>query len=371
MVTGTVISSTVFNAFTADIGTGLSTCVLKDGTQTITGNIPMSSFKLTGLAAGTAAGNSVRWEQAAPGVLTTTGDVLYASSANTPARLAIGTARQQVATNSAATAPEWVASLQSLLTTTGDTIQTTAANTPARLAATASVAAHATTSDIWTARETILTGVAVTFTAVANAPYVSAVAWVYQNAAHIWTDGAVFDVQGNQNYTADIGDWVRINAVTVSTFDVTIFKANGTAVGTSVATAAEIKTGTATNKYLAPDAFLSALGFSAAFTSAAQTLTSAGALTIAHSLGRRPIWYITTLKCLTGEAGFSVGDYLFIDAGGPSSGDNRGTTIVPDATNINIRFGSAVSVYTTLNKTTGVGVALTNANWEAYFTVLA
>ncbi len=54
VVTGTVISSTAFNALTADLATGLSTCVLKDGTQTITGNIPMSTFKITGLGAATA-----------------------------------------------------------------------------------------------------------------------------------------------------------------------------------------------------------------------------------------------------------------------------------------------------------------------------
>ena len=65
VVTGTTISSSTFNAFTADIGTGLSTCVLKDGTQTITANIPMSSFKLTGLAAGTVAGNSLRFDEIA------------------------------------------------------------------------------------------------------------------------------------------------------------------------------------------------------------------------------------------------------------------------------------------------------------------
>lgn len=37
VVTGTVISSTVFNAFTADIATGLSTAVTKDGQTTTTG----------------------------------------------------------------------------------------------------------------------------------------------------------------------------------------------------------------------------------------------------------------------------------------------------------------------------------------------
>ena len=63
VVTGTVISSTAFNALTADLATGLSTCVLKDGTQTMTANIPMNSFKFTGLGEGSAAGDSLRWEQ--------------------------------------------------------------------------------------------------------------------------------------------------------------------------------------------------------------------------------------------------------------------------------------------------------------------
>lgn len=43
--------------------TGLSSCLLKDGTQTVTANIPMATYKLTGLGAGSAAGDSVRYEQ--------------------------------------------------------------------------------------------------------------------------------------------------------------------------------------------------------------------------------------------------------------------------------------------------------------------
>ena len=39
--------------------------------------------------------------------LTTTGDVLYASAANTPARLALGSAGQILVVNGGATAPEW------------------------------------------------------------------------------------------------------------------------------------------------------------------------------------------------------------------------------------------------------------------------
>jgi len=43
VVAGTTISSSVFNALTADLATGLSTCLLKDGTQTATAIIPFAS----------------------------------------------------------------------------------------------------------------------------------------------------------------------------------------------------------------------------------------------------------------------------------------------------------------------------------------
>lgn len=45
--------------------TGLSNCICRDGQSTITANLPMNSHKLTGLAAGSAAGDSVRYEQVA------------------------------------------------------------------------------------------------------------------------------------------------------------------------------------------------------------------------------------------------------------------------------------------------------------------
>jgi hypothetical protein len=66
--------------------------------------------------------------------LTTAGDTVYASAANTPARLAIGTGRFTLQTNSGATAPEWAASPQSVMTATGDILYASGANTPAKLA---------------------------------------------------------------------------------------------------------------------------------------------------------------------------------------------------------------------------------------------
>lgn len=58
----TILSSTVNQNFT-DIATGLSTAILKDGTQTVTANIPMAGFKFTGLGAGSAASDSATVSQ--------------------------------------------------------------------------------------------------------------------------------------------------------------------------------------------------------------------------------------------------------------------------------------------------------------------
>lgn len=63
VVTGTVITSTAFNALTADLATGLSTALTKDGQTTPTANIPMGTYKITGLGAGTAAADAVRFDQ--------------------------------------------------------------------------------------------------------------------------------------------------------------------------------------------------------------------------------------------------------------------------------------------------------------------
>ena len=63
VVSSTVISATVFNALTADLATGLSTCITKDGQTTPTNNIPMGGFKITGLGAGTVGTDAVRLSQ--------------------------------------------------------------------------------------------------------------------------------------------------------------------------------------------------------------------------------------------------------------------------------------------------------------------
>jgi hypothetical protein len=84
-------------------------------------------------------------------------------------------------------------------------------------------AAHATTSDIWTGGNTcLLSGSVVTFTDVANAPAAGAVREVIANAAHIITDNAALEVDGNANYTCAVGDLLRFEAKTTSTFRVSV-----------------------------------------------------------------------------------------------------------------------------------------------------
>lgn len=64
VVDGTTITATAFNTFTADIATGLSTAICKDGQTTVTANIPFGGYKLTGIGLGTATTDAARMDNA-------------------------------------------------------------------------------------------------------------------------------------------------------------------------------------------------------------------------------------------------------------------------------------------------------------------
>lgn len=57
-VTGSPATPAAWNTLATDLATALSTAILKDGTQTLTANIPMGLHKFTGMTAGTAADDS-------------------------------------------------------------------------------------------------------------------------------------------------------------------------------------------------------------------------------------------------------------------------------------------------------------------------
>jgi len=96
VVAGTVISSTAFNSLTSDLANGLSTAITKDGQTTVTANIPLAGFKITGLGAATTGTDAARYSQIQGGtdkLITVTGtDTLTGSL--TPALTAYAAGNQ-------------------------------------------------------------------------------------------------------------------------------------------------------------------------------------------------------------------------------------------------------------------------------------
>lgn len=61
VVGGTTISTTVFNALTADLANGLTNTLTKDGQSTPTNNIKLGGFKLTGVGLATVTGDALSY----------------------------------------------------------------------------------------------------------------------------------------------------------------------------------------------------------------------------------------------------------------------------------------------------------------------
>jgi len=93
----------------------------------------VSATNYTGIQADSTIADGLTYGATARSTMTGTADILYSSAANTLSRLAVGTARQVLQTNSATTAPEWSASPQSLMDDTGQILYSSSANTLAKL----------------------------------------------------------------------------------------------------------------------------------------------------------------------------------------------------------------------------------------------
>jgi len=65
VVYNTIATDTAFNALTADLATGLSTCITKNGQTTVTADIPFGGYKATGIAAATTTGDALSYGRAA------------------------------------------------------------------------------------------------------------------------------------------------------------------------------------------------------------------------------------------------------------------------------------------------------------------
>lgn len=105
------------------------------------------------------------------------------------------------------------------------------------------------------------------------------------------------------------------------------------------------------------------------FTSTDQTITAAGTLTLAHSLGRLPKFICLWLVAQNSVLGYTAGDVLACPVGQDSTSttDSRGISIVPDTTNLNVKFGSTSGTFTINRKDTGAAAGITNTDWKIRF----
>jgi hypothetical protein len=113
VLTGTTISTSWANTTLSDLGSALSNCVTRDGQSPATANLPMGSFKIAGLAAATANGDAVRYEQVpflagtplpvasgGTGAATlTANNVLLGNGTSTPQAVAPGTSGNVLTSN--------------------------------------------------------------------------------------------------------------------------------------------------------------------------------------------------------------------------------------------------------------------------------
>lgn len=107
------------------------------------------------------------------------------------------------------------------------------------------------------------------------------------------------------------------------------------------------------------------LPFTKSFESAPQTLTAGGSLILAHGLGVKPPLYVAFIQCTTANSGYAVGDEIPINpALNTTDATVQAISIVPDATNLNVRVGSAAGSIKILNKAGAGFNDITNASWK-------
>ena len=311
----TLIEASVFNAFTADVATGLSTAMTKDGQTTVTANLPMAGYRLTGLGAGSANGHSLRYEQLfSTGAVTLLGAMNWVKGADVASATTIN-----------------------LTTATGNAVHVTG---------TTQIDAVTLGSGMW--RMVIFDGIL--------------------TLAHHATNN---NLPGGANITTAANDRALYWSDGTTVYCAAYNKANGkpvtppalgdvTGLGTGVATALAVNVGSAG----APVVLNGALGtpssgnlanctgypapsgtLSAGTPLVKNPYATSSSTVQAHGLSSAPILFKCELECLSAEGNYSVGDKIQVNAGGlkdlAETPGYAGFVVLSDATNVTLITGAS------------------------------
>lgn len=100
-----------------------------------------------------------------------------------------------------------------------------------------------------------------------------------------------------------------------------------------------------------------------AFTSAEQTLTVGTTVSVAHGLGRQPVFFHLVFRCKVADQGYAVGDEVIYESLAQFSGV-RGTAPFANSTNVGFVLGNDVN-QAILVRPGGTAGVLTLASWKA------
>ena len=330
---GTTIEVSQHNPPLEDIAQALTDSLPRDGSAPMTGNLAMGSNKITNLAAATNPADAVRFDQL-PTVTQTTATLTAGTNAQGQGPITTDqvTITVAAANPSGATLPTAVAGDRVIIANrganpvniypaTGAAIGALATNAPVLLAVNQSVEFFARSATQWEGQ--ISQPLDADLTAIAA---LGGTGIAVRTAADTWAQRQFVSTDGSVTFTNPAG----------------------------VAGDIDLSVGVPLTKY---------------FESAQQTITNAGALTIAHGLSVTPKLMQAVLVCLTAEFGYSVNDEVLINPHGFGDLTARGISVVPDSTNLNVRYGA--NGFGILNKTTGSSNTPTNASWRLVLRVWA
>lgn len=331
-----------------DIETALTASLAADGQTPMTGNLPMGNNKLTGLAAGTAAGNSLRWEQ------------LF--SQGVEADIASATTTDIGAQNT------------NFLRVTGNTTITgfgTNYNGPRFLRFAGTLTLTHGSALVLPGGANITTAVGDIAVAIPKATAGTPDGWVviYQVAVQPYAlKGANTDITSLNApalgaataTTQSAGD--NTTKVATTAFVTAATPAASTTVSglVELANTSETQAGTDATRAVTPSGLANALLFSNGFESGEQTVTPNSVLSVAHGFSDVPKLVQVVLRCLSAEHGYSVGDEVdatFVFVSGVSV-----IRTAADTTNVLVIYDGASTQVP--NKSTRAASTITSASWR-------